>query len=650
LDKKTNQLIKRISNYRDPYFWLACALIFSIIVRISYFLCYGSSFIFFLSPTGEGRSYLDLSRSIVQFDIFDKEFLFHSPLYSLFVAWSRFFLGRFTSTYLLQGILGLTNVWLLFIVTKELFNPKAAAISSWLYALTPAFLFYETKLTPFTLSATFLLLTLWAFTKNIRGKNILGYALIGFFIASLCYLYTQYFLLMPLMLFPIVGITRKTAKLKVSALAASAVGFLVLAFPFVLWNQMTADKFTPAPYTSSYLFYANNESPLKNSVEGANFKNPYTNVYRKSLELSEFQNAKLMEPDEISSFLISKRLKAIGKEPLSFLQLISSRGMNLFSLVPNTYEKSFGMESVKCFTFNMTFLPELLSLVLGLIFFFKYPLRLKEYSAILSLVLTALFAYFLLDPSSAYKNFIILPLLPLASQALLAIYSPSLRRPLIRILRICLLLSAATLVIAFQVERQNDDDEIHYLFNVALANDYLNRHAEAVRYYYEIIKRQPVADIHLLRTASLSALKGQFYIEAEKFLNKGLTIKPDSPDFRNNLGLVYMKQGKLREAREEFLMTLEKHPYSEEALFNMGLVLRALGQHKDAIKYLEVIPDWARNYYSAGNLMGEIQISLKNWPEATRHFLKLSQKFRDDPYFKFKLKLVQDAMRDRNGS
>jgi tetratricopeptide (TPR) repeat protein len=649
LDKKTNQLIKRISDYRDPYFWLASAFFFSVIVRIFYFACYGSNFIFFSSPTGEGRSYLDLSRSIVQFDIFDKDFLFHSPLYSLFVAWSRLFLGKFTSTYILQGLLGLANIWLLFAITKEFFSTKTAAMASWLYVLTPVFLFYETKLTPFTLSTTLLLIALWAYVRNIKNRNILLYALIGFSLASLCYLYTQYFILVPCLFLPLLGITRRTAKRKFISVAAGCAGFIFVAFPFVIWNQMTAEKFTPAPYIASYLFYANNDLLDKKGSDETNFTNPYSSVYRKSLELSEYQSSKLMEPDEISSFLISKRLKSIGKDPVSFLRLLSSRALTLFSLKPKTYEKSFGMESATCFAFNMAILPELLFLIFGVIFYFRCPFKFKEHMAPSILALAAIPPYFLLDSSSAYKALIVLPLFPLASQALLAIYSLSLRKPFVKVLHLCLIFFAATLVIAFQVERQNDDDEIHYLFNVALANDYLNRHAEAVRYYYEIINRQPVADINLIRTASLSALKGQFYIEAEKFLNKGLAIKPDSPDFRNNLGLVYMKQGKLREAREEFLLTLEKHPYSEEALFNMGLVLRALGQHKDAIKYLEVIPEWARNYYSAVNLMGEIQISLKNWTEATRHFLKLSQKFRDDPYFKFKLKLVQDAMRDRNG-
>ncbi|HKY31904.1 MAG TPA: tetratricopeptide repeat protein [Candidatus Polarisedimenticolia bacterium] len=74
---------------------------------------------------------------------------------------------------------------------------------------------------------------------------------------------------------------------------------------------------------------------------------------------------------------------------------------------------------------------------------------------------------------------------------------------------------------------------------------------------------------------------------AERMLRQGLEQEPDNAALLANLGALYVKQGRVEEARAAFQKAVDSAPSSQQALFNMGSALAAEGRHAEALPYLE---------------------------------------------------------------
>jgi tetratricopeptide (TPR) repeat protein len=87
--------------------------------------------------------------------------------------------------------------------------------------------------------------------------------------------------------------------------------------------------------------------------------------------------------------------------------------------------------------------------------------------------------------------------------------------------------------------------------------------------------------------------------EAIEAYNHYLAVKPDNPDVRTDMGIMYRKLGQFDRALEEFRKAAQSDPKHANSRYNIGLVLLHDKQDmKDAIKawedYLKVDPNSER--------------------------------------------------------
>lgn len=80
--------------------------------------------------------------------------------------------------------------------------------------------------------------------------------------------------------------------------------------------------------------------------------------------------------------------------------------------------------------------------------------------------------------------------------------------------------------------------------------------------------------------------QGKTKLAEQNFL-EALKIKPGYADSHNNLGLIYMKRKLLKKAEEEFLSALESRPRFVEAHNNLGMIYFDLGKRKAAESHFE---------------------------------------------------------------
>lgn len=83
--------------------------------------------------------------------------------------------------------------------------------------------------------------------------------------------------------------------------------------------------------------------------------------------------------------------------------------------------------------------------------------------------------------------------------------------------------------------------------------------------------------------------------KAEREYIESLKLNPYEPMAHNNLGLIYTKRGKLKEA-EEYKREIAVNPRYDDVYFNLGLLYYRQGRAEEAEKAwkkaLEINPDY----------------------------------------------------------
>lgn len=86
-----------------------------------------------------------------------------------------------------------------------------------------------------------------------------------------------------------------------------------------------------------------------------------------------------------------------------------------------------------------------------------------------------------------------------------------------------------------------------------------------------------------------------------------LEFQPDDKVIRNKLGMVYYRQGKLKEATGEFTRVLKLDPKNYDALDGLGLVQAAQQDHDAAISYhrqaIALNPEDMMGYFHLGSAL-----------------------------------------------
>ncbi len=132
---------------------------------------------------------------------------------------------------------------------------------------------------------------------------------------------------------------------------------------------------------------------------------------------------------------------------------------------------------------------------------------------------------------------------------------------------------------------------------------------QSARMLYErIIKRNPM---HIDATYMLGTLLAESGVLelGLMYLKSAAKLKPDSPMIYSNLGHVYLKLGKLDQARDCYLRSLKLNPQDPGILFNLGTVFHLQGKLEQAASYiensLEIKPDFPSAYILLSNIYRE---------------------------------------------
>lgn len=115
---------------------------------------------------------------------------FHPPLYfAILWIWTRFFGTSEIIVRLPSILLGISTVWLIFLIGKQLFNKKTALIAALILTFNPLHIYYSQEARMYSLAAFSVAFSFWALINLIKNKK---YFLLIYGLSITLILYSDY--------------------------------------------------------------------------------------------------------------------------------------------------------------------------------------------------------------------------------------------------------------------------------------------------------------------------------------------------------------------------------------------------------------------------------------------------------------------------
>jgi tetratricopeptide (TPR) repeat protein len=140
-----------------------------------------------------------------------------------------------------------------------------------------------------------------------------------------------------------------------------------------------------------------------------------------------------------------------------------------------------------------------------------------------------------------------------------------------------------------------------------------NQHARAFKQMgliYKMLGKTEDAQDCLEHAAELHMVMKQDS-EAEEILNTVLTLRPDTTNVYNSLGIIYRRQGRLKEAVSAYEKAMRVHPEDENIYFNIARAYIELNEITKAQKALKQALQICPTFEAAVDLLRATELGLK---------------------------------------
>ncbi|MDR3205209.1 MAG: tetratricopeptide repeat protein [Deltaproteobacteria bacterium] len=140
-----------------------------------------------------------------------------------------------------------------------------------------------------------------------------------------------------------------------------------------------------------------------------------------------------------------------------------------------------------------------------------------------------------------------------------------------------------------------------------------NQHARAftqMGFIYQKLGRPGEAQECLEHAAELHMVLNQ-ETEAEEVLNVVLTLRPDTTNVYNSLGIIYRRQGRLKESISAYRKALKVNPEDENIFFNMARAYLDNNEPVEAEECLKKAININSAFMPARDLLRAIELGLK---------------------------------------
>ncbi len=548
---------------------LAAIVVFACIVRLFFLFSYLKDSPFSRVLLLDSLRYDGWARAIMEGKLFEPGAFYQAPLYPYIISSLYSLFGSsLVVVYVAQMLIGILSVLLVYFVARKYFSEAAALLSSFLFALYPSAIFFESKILPETLSI-FVALVLLFIMARCNGTNLFFALLAGVVLGLLTLLRPNMLLLFPLFFFWILFSKRDVndpsgkqvvvkRKLKILPAVIFCAGMFAVIFPVTIRNFRVSGEFVLISLNGGVTFcQANNPYAKGVFTPLPGFSGDIMQQRLEERYYAQAQEKKNLSDPEVSRFWFRKGLEFIRENPLGALILEGKKFFYFFDNYEHSLEYSFEIE--KKYTRNIAFLPFGILIafaILGLIGTYPWRGKLPLVFYLGVQFLTVMIFYM----SSRYR----LPAVPVyamfAGAGLTAFMEMLKRKSFQKIVVSAVLLAGFA---AFSFMKTGDVyryEEASAYGNLGTAFTSLGMTDDAISAFKKQYELDPESAFAMFNIGVVLANAGRDG-EAVEYYEKAIQINPNLAEAYNNLGVIFVRWGQCEDAEALFLKAIELKPF-----------------------------------------------------------------------------------------
>ncbi len=552
---------------------LIIPIILTIAIRIIYWVQVHDE-AWFIAPGTDPAFYLDWARAILA----GKGSLFipfpRAPLYPYLLAGIQHLFGTGWLWLRLPNLLAdICTVSLIYRLTCKISGKRTAIISSSLFALSGAAIYFTGEILMTSLATALFMVFLTVFINIYNKPHVITAIITGLLIGVISLLRPNMLALLPFTVAIIAVHCYKTRvkPIRTTLLSAShLIAAIVILIPVTITNWQTTHQLIPVSQQGGVNFYIGNArgaAGWASWLPGAGATWTDEDAHR----IAEEYAGKPLKTSEVSSQLWLKGFHEIMAAPFSWMRLMLKKTLLLVNYreIGNNRPLSLAKEASPMLRWLF---PVSIGLMLPFAMVGFLAIR-KQRNAQLLLILGSLYAATLLIffITSRYR----MPLTPVfcifAGIGISAIID-SIRNKKTEISIITALVIGAVIAIPnWAGDKYEEPVQAEYIAGNALMR--VGRVNEAIARYEKARQMAPnFPELHLnygaalMETGNLNAAKIEFQAELEN--------NPHSAKAMNNLGVIEEKSGSIYAAQQYYQEAFETAPHLEDARINLVRIYR----------------------------------------------------------------------------
>ncbi|MFH0793316.1 MAG: tetratricopeptide repeat protein [bacterium] len=511
------------------------------------------------------------------------EVFFRAPLYPYFLGVIFFAVGPdFFIPLAIQHILGALGAVGNYFLFRKMFSERAGIVAGLLFAIYPAFIFFEGELLDIWIQVS---IYPWILLSALRLKEEPG-AGRGLVFGALCGLSAvgrpTIVVILPFLFACLLGeaIRQHQTRRMVASFLAAVAGFFILVAPVTLRNWVVAkDPVMIATY-GGINFYIGN-GPNADGFTASTPKRFYfsgAGPYRDSVDSFAIEEASLrmghpVKASEASSYWFDEGLRAIADDPARWVGLMAKKSTLFWSGLElrNNQDLEFALQfdpilRPPYFVLNFRVLAPLALLGLGIAWTRRRSFALLLVTVFVALYFGSLILFFI---NTRYR----LPIIPLLlgfSAYTIVTVAEQMRAADKRAL-LCELIGLAAAAVFVNVNWWKVPAHQPSLDYWTVGNAYREKgQYDKAEDAYEKSLSYDESNWEAWETLGENFFAQREIAKAVGAFKTALSIYPNDLRARNNLGVCYEESGKLEEARREYLAVVEQEPRHELAWVNLG--------------------------------------------------------------------------------
>lgn len=548
-------------------------------LRFLYLIDYSSTKAYPVLQYSDGDFYYGWARDIASGDILGNKVFMKWPLYAYILALLlKISHNSVSMVYGFQFILGSINYILVYFIARAMFNRITAFIAALLCAWYALFIFYDGLMTYSGLSL-FLNSLLFLLLLNIQNRpNIKNLFLTGIFL-GLCAIAQP-----NIVIFGVLAAAWILKRERLSLTRATRVfscfiaGLSVVLGIVFLRNYLVAKDPVLISGNIGVTFYSGNNPDSDGTFRPPFFMSRYLYGMNRDAKIITRQ-ALNREPkaSEVSDFWFNKSLDFIKNEPSSYIRLLIKKFIYLFSPREFILDPEYDIIIDKIKVFKIMFLDLRFILPFILLGVFLNVKRFKELMFLYLIVISLSMGIILFFVASRYRIALIPFLMIFASSGIIVVWDALRKRSFLRLAVFALAIS-----ILFVLGNARPKENLpNFRYYIARSNYYTVNldYQNALRFAKLAYAREPNnPEVRFCLASAYYDMK-EFSLAEDNF-RETTRISPFSVDAYYNLGLLYIRHKRFKEAAEVLNKAIALDSEDALAHFELGRAYKGTGKTK----------------------------------------------------------------------